>query len=117
MNEPVDEPTSSMRHLTSGEPRGDYCGEDRHGCSIEGDALHGDRWMATFGPAQRPQTVIEVMTSIYAGAEVVQVGPEHYRVTAPLDVIPRLVKAQHCTLPPTCKVEFFEQAPRRRFSP
>jgi hypothetical protein len=61
-------------------------------------------------PAQRPQTVAEIMTSIYARAEVVQVGPEHYRVTAPLETIPRMVKARDCTLPPTCKVEFFEQS-------
>jgi hypothetical protein len=110
-NEPGDGPTSLMRHLTSGESREDYCSEDRHGFSIEGDALHGDRWMATFGPAQRLQTVTEIMTAMYAGAEVVQVGLELYWMTAPLEVIPRLVKARDCTLPPTCKVEFFEQTP------
>jgi hypothetical protein len=62
-----------MHHLTSGESREDYCREDRHGCSIEDDALHGDRWIATFEPAQRLQTVTEIMTAICAGAEVVQV--------------------------------------------
>jgi hypothetical protein len=116
-SEPGDEPTSSMRHLSSGESREGYCGEDRNGCLIEGDALHSDRWIPTFGPPQRLQVVTEVMTAIYAGAEVVQVGIELYWVTAPLEVIPRLVKARECTLPPTCKAEFFEQAHHRRFSP
>jgi hypothetical protein len=41
MNEPVDESSSSMLDLTSGAPREGYCGEDRHGRSIEEDALPG----------------------------------------------------------------------------
>jgi hypothetical protein len=65
---------------------------------------------------QRPEaagtavTVTAIMRSIYAKAEVAQVGPDHYRVTAPLEIIPLLVKARDCMLPPACKVEFFEQA-------
>jgi hypothetical protein len=111
MNKPGDESTSSMHHLTSGESREDYCGEDRHRSSIEGDALHGDRGIATFGSAQRLQTVTKIMTAIYAKAEVVQVGFELFWVTAPLEFIPRLVKAGACRLPPTCKVRYFEQVP------
>jgi hypothetical protein len=42
---------------------------------------------------------------------VVQIGLDHYWVTAPLEVIPRLVRARDCTLHPPCKVEFFEQSP------
>ena len=106
-----------MHDLTSGAPREGYFGEDRHGRSIEGDALLRDRWIATFEPAQRPPSVAEIMISIHAGAQVVQVGPEHYQVTAPLEVIPRLVKARDCTPQPTCKVEFFEQAPLRGVFP
>lgn len=111
MNEPVDKSTSSMRGSTSDRLREGCCSEDRQGDAIEGGAQLCDCTIATSESLRRLQTVIEVMTSIHAGAEVVQIGLDHYWVTAPLEVIPRLVRARDCTLHPPCKVEFFEQAP------
>ncbi|WP_144155428.1 hypothetical protein [Paraburkholderia sp. BCC1885] len=62
---------------------------------------------------QQLQTVTAVMKAICAAVEVTQVGREHYRVIAPLEVIPRLAKARDCMMPPTCKVEFLEHGATR----
>jgi hypothetical protein len=47
-----------------------------------------------------------IMQSVCGGAEVDQTGPDHFRVTAPPEFIPQLVKARDLAFGSTCTVDF-----------